>query len=97
MNGNASVNSSRLVQADRGEERFEGSRVSCNRRRPQLSESLLQHSERTIPSKRPPQKINFVYNKEDDNSVHNYHTTNYIVEKLIVKPQEMNIFIRPEE
>jgi hypothetical protein len=43
-------------------------------------------------------KVKFVHNNEGnlDNSVHNYHTTNLIVEKYIVQPQEVNIFVKQE-
>lgn len=57
-----------------------------------------EHSER--PFTKNANKINFVYNTESgdaDNSVHNYHTTNYIVERYIVQPQEMNIYVDAEE
>lgn len=57
---------------------------------------MRERSERTVPVNRA-QKIKFVYKKEEnDNSIHNYHTTNVIVEKYIVKPQEMNIFIKED-
>ena len=43
-------------------------------------------------------RISFNYNKgrvEPSNLINNYNTTNYIVEKYIVQPQEMNIKILP--
>lgn len=42
-------------------------------------------------------RISFNYNKgrvEPPNLINNYNTTNYIVEKYIVQPQEMNIIMK---
>ena len=42
-------------------------------------------------------RISFNYNKgrvEPSNLINNYNTTNYIVEKYIVQPQEMNIIMK---
>ena len=45
----------------------------------------------------PSRKISFHYLKnksEATGPINNYHTTNYIVEKYIVQPQNMNIILR---
>lgn len=45
-------------------------------------------------------KINFSYNSEEEqippNAINNYHTTNYIVERYIVQPRQMKIFVNQQ-
>lgn len=101
INGNMSACESQSFLHDRKTAKITPSSISPHRKNSQLSqmsESFLKnHSERTIPTS-PVNKANFVFNKEEsDKSVHNYHTTNYIVEKYIVNPQEMNIFLKGEQ
>lgn len=91
-----SFNESQLNLIDKKSNNFSG--VYSHSRNPSGLSNFNQSESEKPASKMSKQgkKIQFSYKQgrsEAENSINNYHTTNYIVDKYIVQPQEMNIIV----